>query len=194
VAGKDREGGALTNIGSVLLHEQLHVVQRAHRERMERFYRETWKYVRAESIERGAWLDRHQVVNPDGVDARWVYLLEVGDKTRWVLPDLILNLGEGPKRMPRDLHLVVLDLEKREEGFAVKLDARGMPVFEPLSTCESWLDAFPGTPTSYHPNETMADLFVKLVVHDHVLGCEPDAKPMLERYRKEFRELLGNGR
>ena len=184
--------GALPGIGGVLLHEQLHVVQRLHRERMEHFYREIWKYVHAERIERGAWLVRHQVINPDGVDARWVFELEDEGEKRWVLPDVMLTEGEGPKQFPGDLQMVVLELEKTEQGFVVKTDRKGVPVYESLRGCEHWQATFPGTSTSYHPNETMADLFVKLVVSDHVLMDGPDVRPVLKRYRSDFRRLLGD--
>lgn len=184
--------GALQGVGGVLLHEQLHVVQRSHPARMERFYRETWNFLRPETIERGAWLERHQVVNPDGVDTRWVYPFESDGETRWIQPNVILSRGEGPKKMPGDLQMVAIELEQTGTGFAVKQGDDGLPVFESLFFCKPYLAAFPGTYTSYHPNETMADVFVKLVVHDHVLEREPDAQPFLKRYRADFRRLFAD--
>lgn len=191
VAAKERKpDGALAREGVVLLHEQMHVVQRANRERVERFYRETWNLLRPDVIERCAWLEKHQVVNPDSVDTRWVFAFEDDGEQRWIQPEVILSMGEGPKGMPRDLRMVALELEKTARGFAVKTQAGGMPVYASLVGFEPYLEAFPGTHAPYHPNETMADLFTNVVVHDHVLGREPGARPELQRYRKEFRALL----
>ena len=182
--------GALHKLGQLLVHEQMHVVQRLHPARMASFLRREWKLLRPRKIDRPAWLVEHQVVNPDSVDTRWVLEFEDEGGTRWIQAEVIFREGKRRKRMPEDMRMVALELEKTEDGFAVKTKRNGKAVFEPLLTLEPFRKAFPGAYRPYHPYETMADLFTRIVIRDHVVMFDPESSPGLARYRPQFAKLL----
>ena len=47
----------------MLLHEQMHVLQRANPELFAKFYADTWGFVHADSIAADPWLTEHQMLD-----------------------------------------------------------------------------------------------------------------------------------
>jgi hypothetical protein len=83
----------------LLAHEQLHVLQRFAPAEAQRFYLELWggggggvRLVLVESLQSCAWLDEHQVTNPDAVHLN--YLIHVAAraavKERWIWPRTVI--------------------------------------------------------------------------------------------------------
>lgn len=157
---------ALIQVGQLLVHEQLHVLQRLHPETFASLYRDEWGFVKAERIEGCAWLERHHLANPDGVDCRWVYPIAGEDGTRYILPLVVFGEGEGLKRMPADFEMLAVRVDPMEGGFRVRQAEDGRPVSRPLMQVPEYRRRFLSSQNIYHPNEAAADLFATMVVFD----------------------------
>lgn len=178
------EKRALVGVGELLVHEQLHVAERRHPEVFAKLFTEEWGFEHVESLPSCAWLEEHQVVNPDGTDIRWVRSFRRGDETIHVHPRVIFSDGDGPKRMPWDFRFVGILLEKTDDGYALRLDDDGVPEHVPLLSIPEYRALFPGLSNVYHPNEALASMFPRMVLRDH-LGRPSDADDALRTWCRE---------
>lgn len=168
------EDFALRTAGTLLLHEQMHVYQRAHPKACAELYTSGWGFVRASSVAGCRWLDEYRVVNPDGVRAEWVWPVKEGEKVQWVWPQIVFAEKDGPKRMPADFRMIAVEVSRGGDGaFAVRKGKRGRPVSHPLGSVERYVETFAPTQDLYHPNEIAADLFAGMVVRDILEGERP---------------------
>ena len=69
----------------LLLHEQMHVLQRAEPELFDSLYKDQWGFIRAKSIKICPWIVQHQLLNPDAIDCPWVFPIRRGGQTRYIL-------------------------------------------------------------------------------------------------------------
>lgn len=167
----------------LLLHEQLHVLQRKEPQLFDDLYTRVWNFRRAPQIEGAEKLKARIVVNPDGPDTVWI--LPVGEG-EWVWP--LIVFPEGMKEERAGLHRmqsIAVAVEAREGGggFRVKTDETGAPVIRPLTQSKEYMKAFYPSEYVYHPNEASADLFARLVLHDS-FGADADV-PEERRERVE---------
>ena len=86
----------------LLLHEQMHVFQRAHAEVFDSLYIGQWGFIRAKTIATCPWIVEHQLLNPDAVDCPWVFPILRPEGTQYIWPLCSLPDGPGPKRMQSD--------------------------------------------------------------------------------------------
>lgn len=149
-------------MGSLLLHEQLHVVQRAHPELFAKLFTELWGFQRLKQPRLGAWLGPRNVVNPDGTDARWVYPVTENGGTRWVWPLVILKDVEATT-LSRNLRMVAVALKDTPGGFQVETGPDGTPRMEELGALPALTTRFPSRGDLYHPNEIASSFFATLV-------------------------------
>jgi hypothetical protein len=149
----------------LLLHEQLHVLQRKEPQLFEDLYTRVWKFRRAPQIEGAEKLKARMVVNPDGPDAVWI--LPVGDG-EWVWPLIVFPEGMKEERAGlRHMQSIAVAIGAREGGgFRLKTDETGAPAIRPLEQSKEYMKAFYPSEYVYHPNEASADLFARLVLHD----------------------------
>jgi len=153
-------------MGGLLIHEQLHVAERRHPHVFEKLYTEEWGFERVPELPTCAWLERNQVVNPDGIDIRWVRPFRRGDETVYVHPRVIFADGDHEKQMPRDFRLIGIFLTKTKSGFALQLDDAGVPKHASLGEIAEYRALFPGLSNIYHPTEALASLFPRMVFAD----------------------------
>jgi hypothetical protein len=165
------EWAALAQGADILLHEQSHVVQREHPREMARLYTGFWKFEHPEAVQGCDWLTRHQLVNPDGVDVRWVFPIHEGQKTRWIWPLIVFGDVADPGAATfADMRMIGVDVEPASKGvFKAKLQPDGTPLMQDLMGITEFASAFLGSQNIYHPNEAAADLFAKGVIVDKLL-------------------------
>jgi hypothetical protein len=171
--------------GGVLVHEQTHVIERAHPEWFTKLYTDVLGFQKAKHIVSDPWIAARHVVNPDGPDVSWVMPIKSEDgSTRWVWPLILLG---GPDATSfRGMEKVAFDLEPGENGnFRVKLGADGVPVHEPLDDVQAYAKAVRTPQSSYHPNEIAADLVAKLVT-SHAETGEDELKDVRDWARTAF--------
>lgn len=146
----------------LLMHEQTHVIERLDPTRFHDLYREVWGFRKAESIQSGEWVRKHELQNPDGMDTRWVYPIQRNGTTEWIWPLAILS---NPDRNPR-FQKAGIYLRKEDSGsFAVERDGRSEdPRYQRLSRFRSYSQYFQGMNNNYHPHEILADALAKFAL------------------------------
>jgi hypothetical protein len=186
LAAEGKQDAAVNALLPLLLHEQMHVLQRLNPKVFADLYTRAWGYEYAATIKPGAWLDQRQVVNPDGVDVNWV--LPVKDEagaTKWMWPRIVLTKVEGVPVMFRDMQMILIELEKDAGGFRVKLADDGTPVSQPMTQSKPFLAAFPHG-NAYHPNEAAAAALPAVILGD----LRPENEDQKAAERKAYEEKL----
>lgn len=180
----------------LLLHEQMHVVQRVHPRVWEKMYREVWGFEHVESIEEGAWLTRQHLANPDGVDTRWIFPVDA-KKTQWIMPIVVFREAAGVLRMPNDFVMLGVRVTRAGKGWKAVVDAKGKPDARDLLEIPEYTQAFGGSQNIYHPHEAGADLFARIgtweLMEAGVGATDENTKAFQQRYgalQKAFREAL----
>lgn len=160
---------------NLMIHEQMHVVQRLEPETFAPFYTERWGLLHVESIMYGDWLTERQLINPDGVDVRWVQNVGTEDEPEYIQPNIIIErFDTRPSRMPQDFLMVAVKVEQGEDGiWRPAKDGTGHPTVAPLVEMGSYMANYGGSRNVYHPNESLADLFATAVINNRLLP--PDA-------------------
>lgn len=148
---------ALDRAASLFVHEQTHVLERAHPEIFASLFTEVFGFRRLASTPDAPSLAERRVVNPDGPDLGWAFPIPDGTTVRWIRPDLQLAQLEHP-RMPQDFQEVAVDLVEKDGAFALDLDAQGQPKIENLQALKAYEDAFAGVGEDFHPHEIAAVL------------------------------------
>jgi hypothetical protein len=184
---------ALAQFGDVLLHEQSHVVQRQHPRQMASLYTELWKFKHVGTIEGGDWITRHQIVNPDGVDVRWIFPIQEGQKTRWIWPLIVFGGVDDPAKASfGNMQMIAVEVEPAgADAFKAKMGDDGKPVMQDLMGVSQYTSVFRISQNIYHPNEAAADLFAKLVIVNKVLpGNVPaESNEQLDKAKTELEPL-----
>lgn len=150
----------------LLLHEQMHVFQRANSDLFNSLYVGQWGFIRAKSIMSCPWIVEHQLLNPDAVDCPWVFLVRRDSQTHYIWPLCSLSDGPGPKRMQSDFKMLAFQVVPDDDGFRVEQSPDGRPKYSELLSVRAYRDFFGPSTNIYHPHEASADLFAKLVLYD----------------------------
>ncbi len=166
-----------SSLSRKLVHEQSHVVQRAHPDLFAEFYTQTWGFLRAKKLPSCPWLDKVQIVNPDGADVGWVFPAKDAGATTYYQPLVVLRDGVTAPRMPQDFETIGLVMEKKGDSFALRIGKDGKPAMCPLDGIPPWQAAFGDVEENFHPNEIFAVLFSNLVMKDHLGEEGPGLEP-----------------
>jgi len=162
-----RGNSGLASFLELLVHEQVHVLQRQEPALFEPLYVQVWKLEKASTIRSCPWLDQLQLLNPDAIDCPWIIPLEDAAGPRYVWPRVVLREGQELPHMPSDMQMLGIELQKRDDGYEVQVAPGGRPVFKPLDTFVELHQRWPLTSTWYHPHEVLADSLAALFVRDH---------------------------
>jgi hypothetical protein len=144
------------------------------------------------------------MLDPDAVDALWIYQLKDGPRTRWIWPVRILGNAQnagGPKFGDIQLEAVTLDANG-ESAFRVQAAPNGGPMLDSLLNFPQYTSRFSPSEKVYNPARAAADLFARIVITEEVLPpvAPPEAKDAIEKgrikfkpIRDRFEKMLGNG-
>ncbi len=188
---------ALSSMAGLFLHEQMHVFQRLHPNLFDSLYIDVWGFIKAEKIESCPWLDKHQLINPDGTDCCWVYPIKKDDDVTYLWPLVVFAEGDGLKSMPGDFRMIGVELDRDDGIFKPIMTEDGKPVYHNLMDVPEYRNIFPQTSNIYHPNEASASLFTLIVLLDSMPEEQRIAQqermkigPNFELVRKWFAENL----
>jgi len=195
------ESALLPRLLEVLIHEQVHVFQRTHVGHMDSLYEKQWGFVNAGPIAGCPWLKTHQLVNPDATECVWVVPDGSAEgKGRFLWPLASLAEGEEPKRMPQDLRIIVVSVERVGDEYRARVGADGKPVLGSLEDAPTTEDLRHLDGMIYHPRESAAKVFARIVIYDHFLDHEQlaaEQRQQAERFlgplRAWFRAHLATG-
>jgi hypothetical protein len=166
------EDAALLRAGMLLVHEQVHVLQRHEPRRFEALYTRSFGFRRVPPLALTAELVANEVINPDGLSCCWLYPRAGGD---YLLPFLAYAERRGLRRLPEDFRMLAVSVQPDGAGYRIVRDADGRARTEELERVTEFVEAFPLTRNYYHPNETAADLFAQLVLFDGQAGARMPA-------------------
>ena len=186
------EWTALAGFGTVLIHEQCHVLQRQYPQNFARLYTDYWGFQHAKKIESDDWLREHQLLDPDGTDTHWVFPIPDNQGTRWIWPLAILQDPQGPAGPTfADVRTVAVELEPLENGeFRVKSAPNGRFISHSLMSELRYVEHFRPAWEIFHPNEASADLFARMIATQNIPGNPPEeAREGLEMARKLLKPL-----
>ncbi len=167
---------------AILVHEQTHVIERAHPKWFVNLYTDVLGFREAKEIEPDQWITDRQLLNPDGVECRWVFPIKSGSETRWIWP--LLLFSEPTSKSLTKMQMVGIELEsKNADSFKTRHGEDGTPIRTPLRSIPEYMDAISTGQDIYHPNEIAADLMAWLVT-------DPNGSPPRVRdwARATFRE------
>lgn len=168
---------------NLLVHEQMHVLQRLNPELFADLYTRVWGFEQAGSIDTAGV--GPVVVNPDGVDLNWVYPLREGDTVRYIAPRIVFAPGVEHPRMPWDFRMIAVELRRDGPAYRAAVDSAGSAKVRPLSDEKGYLADLRREPISslYHPNEIAAEMFAGIVTVEYL---SPDS----QENRRDRRGIL----
>jgi hypothetical protein len=174
---------------NLLIHEQVHVIQRVKPKEFATLYEQQWGFRKVSTI-RGAegWLASHQIVNPDAPDVMWVW--PVPGTTRVIWPRVIFAGESATPTMPDDFLMVSIELLATADSYAVAADNKDVPRFQNLSDESAYMKKFPGVTSLYHPNEIAADYLSDLALWDCLMdknNATPEERTAVEERFKPIR-------
>ncbi len=167
---------AKSQLGETLIHEQCHVLQRTHPSLFADFYVNSWGFLRAKGLAACPWIEKHQALDPDGVDVGWVYPAHEGATTTYWQPMATFDDAAKRPRLPKDLVLLGVAVDRRGTSYApiVPKDAKdGKPTTQFLDQINAYTAAFGRVPENFHPNETFAVMFSWLAMKECVAETGP---------------------
>ena len=188
------EKTALSHGAALLVHEQLHILQRFYPDRFAPLYEGIWGFVRGH-VAPNAWLTEHQITNPDAPCVEWitVYPGDNGMQRLLWMRTLIMGTGDVP-RLGQDFEAAAVDIEKSENGFRVISDSNGKPVYKPMSHYSEYAERFcPAAKRGLdHPHEIAAYAFAELFLKDYVRIKQPRAESEKQAFWNSFRQWSRN--
>jgi hypothetical protein len=165
------EGAALRKVGPLLVHEQMHVLERFHPGKFAGLFTNLFGLTRGQILPND-WLTERQMSNPDGIRLEWFVALPDDPEApsqprRYFWPCTILRQTEGIPRMGRDfLEIAVRVAQVGPAGRFQVMTKDGRPVFQSVQSLTEFARRFPDGQGLDHPNEMAAYLFAKILDQD----------------------------
>ena len=159
---------------SLLVHEQTHVLERAHPHRFEPLFTEVFGFTRMAPAPTTPWLDAHVCTNPDGPDLAWAFALEKIGGSGWVMPAVTLPDVAVP-RMPQDFQAIAVEVARGAGGWRI-VESDGVPKRRDLDRVAGWHTRFPFPDEDFHPDEIAAVALSHWILRD---VADIDSRPLV---------------
>lgn len=159
-----RETGRVVFLLNLLVHEQTHVLERAHPALFESLITDVLGFTRMSPAPTTPWLDTHEFANPDGPEVVWAFPLDKVGGHGWVMPHLVVPDKPLP-RMPEDFQTIAVDVRRTDAGWQVIEDG-GLPRRRHLDEIAGYHDHFPFPDEDFHPNEIAAVALAHWILQD----------------------------
>ena len=146
----------VTSLGGLLVHEQMHSLQRTFKSKFKKLYSENWNFIN-QQIKDEQEIVKDQVSNPDAPIAEWLIPdPEIRDKFYWIRTLITKNV-EIPE-MGKDFVDVAFDIFKDKENYSL-IKLNNTISSRPLSELDFYTNSFPVKRGLDHPNEISAYMF-----------------------------------
>ena len=159
---------------NLLVHEQTHVLERAHPERFEPLITQVFGFTRMSPAPSTPWLDVHEFENPDGPEVVWAFPLDQVGGTGWVMPHLVVPDLAQP-RMPQDFQSIGVEVRRTDDGWQV-VEEGGVPRARDLDEVRGYHAHFPFPDEDFHPNEIAAVTLSHWILRD---VPDIDSRPLM---------------
>ncbi|MFH6604674.1 hypothetical protein ACEZ3G_14390 [Maribacter algicola] len=151
------EQALVVKLGGLLVHEQMHSLQRTYKSRFTKLYTENWNFVRADiTVDESIKVD--QVSNPDAPIAEWLISNPV-DKDSYYWLRTLLKKGKGIPVMGKDFVDKVFIIRKMNGNYFVQKDSLQNPNYKTVDDIPFYKNSFPTSRGLDHPNEISAYMF-----------------------------------
>ncbi len=144
-------------IGALIVHEQMHCLQRSFPDKFTRLNTEYWNFIKA-NIEDVPSITLNQVSNPDAPIAEWL-IPNPKNKCEYYWIRTLLKEGVELPQMGKDFHDLVFKVDKENEEYKVRTNEDGIPESLSISEIPFYTQSFPVTRGIDHPNEIAAYMF-----------------------------------
>ena len=163
-------------LGALLVHEQLHSLQRTYKSKFIDLYTNYWNFVESNNIETDVEMVNNQVSNPDAPIAEWLIPDPVDSSKYYWVRTQFKEYSDIPV-MGKDFTDKVFLLSKHQNKYILRRDSTNKPISLSLSDIGFYTNSFPENRGIDHPNEISAymfsDYFVSLLTKTQVF---PDKK------------------
>ena len=178
----------IKKLGSLLVHEQFHSLQRQYPEKFDSLYIGSWGFEKA-GVEEDSAIIINQLTNPDAPKPEWI--VNYNGNYYW-LRTLIRENVEKPQ-MGKDFIDLVFKLESKNNKFALMRDSLNNIQKQRLSDFTQYTSSFAVTQGLDHPNEISAYMFSKYYVSliDNTLPFQ-NAAESTKLFSKEFINWINN--
>ena len=175
---KESELKLVTSLGGLLVHEQMHSLQRTFKSKFEKLYSENWNFIK-QQVKDEQEIIKNQVSNPDAPIAEWLIPdPEIQDKFYWIRTLITKNI-EIPV-MGRDFVDLAFEIFKDNENYSVK-KINNVFLSRPLTELNFYTKSFPVNRGLDHPNEISAYMF-----SDFFKAGYNSKSPFLETERRSY--------
>ena len=175
--------GAIRDIGSVIIHECIHVWQRKEPKNFVDLYTNYWNFIKVNHIHNSKYLESIKRYNPDGVDTNWLF--NINGKYIYILSiytDEARNIG--------NVVFIGIYLEKSGKNYIIPANAKRHDL-QSIKEYTSFFKHLYGN--HYHPNEISAELmsiyYLKIMKISHKNYTNIGYKNMLvwlNKYLKKY--------
>ena len=153
---KNNERKLVTSLGGLLVHEQMHSLQRTFKTKFDKLYSENWKFVK-QKVKDENEIILNQVSNPDAPLAEWLIKDPQNENKFFWLRTLLKKNIEIPK-MGRDFIDLAFHVEEKNGEYSV-LKSENKLVNQPLQELSFYTRSYPLSRGLDHPNEISAYMF-----------------------------------
>ena len=138
-------------LGSLLIHEQFHCLQRYFPQKFDSLYINSWQFEKAE-VEADSTIWVNQLINPDAPKAEWVF--KINSDYYWART----IIDEKPEKpvMGRDFRDIAFSLVYKNGTFKIAKDSLKNNIAQNLADLSPYIDSFPVSMGLDHPNEISA--------------------------------------
>lgn len=168
---------ALAGAGTIMVHEQIHVLQRCFPRKFSGLYTGAYGFIDGR-VEQDEWVARNEIQNPDGLEGnRWV--VDYEGNHYWL--KTILDENDDPARMPASFREAIMPLQKTGKTYRViwRKGEKKPEVVDP-NLMRDWKKQFPIRAGHDHPNEIFAYLFQSELTRK-IMEEEPSGDPMTKK-------------
>nr|NQU92776.1 hypothetical protein [Bacteroidota bacterium] len=153
----DEKNALLKKFGGLLVHEQMHTLQRVFKSKFTQLYTERWNFIQA-FVKPENEIVVNQLSNPDAPIPEW---LVPDDKDGQTLYWVRTLLKEGPEIpvMGKDFQEAVFEIVRENRLYKVRKDQEGKLVQLKMSDIPAYALSFPVSRGIDHPNEISAYMF-----------------------------------
>lgn len=188
---KEDEQVLVAKLGGLLVHEQMHSLQRTFKSRFTELYTKHWNFKHA-SVVADERVSLDQVSNPDAPIAEWLIPHpEKEDSYYWLRT--LLKKGQGIPVMGKDFVDKVFSIERANDQYIIQKDVKKSPIYTSVDEIPFYKNAFPTSRGLDHPNEISAymfsDYFQALVAKNKPFK---DAQPESSKNTATFIEWINN--
>lgn len=175
----------VSKIGSLIVHEQTHVLERTHPSVFENLYTHYWDFKKG-NVEPTEPITTNEISNPDAPISNWLIPDSINNNIYHWIRTLLKENKKIPE-MGKDFTQVIYKVNYENGKYQVEKDKSGQLVSIPVYEFKKYFMRFPVIEGLDHPNE-IAAYMMSAVFKSILIGKRPfeEAPPEAKKYSEKF--------